>query len=389
VLQKLAIISTHPIQYNAPLFALLHSRAKIQVKVFYTWSQLSSEKKFDPGFGKEIEWDIPLLDGYESCFVFNKAKKPGSSHFFGINNPSLHNEVQAWGANAVLIYGWSFVSHLKAIIYFKGKIPVLFRGDSTLIDEKPNFKRLLRRVLLTWVYSKTDICLYPGEANKQYLLKHKVSKEKMKFMPHAIDNTRFKATSHVIEKANVIRQRLGIGKEKLVFLFAGKLEHKKEPLMLAKAFMQMANIDAHLIFVGNGVLEADLKLLCAGYSNIHFMGFQNQLAMPAIYAVCDVFVLPSSHNETWGLALNEAMASAKPVIASSACGAAENLVVEGKTGFTFPSIDFNRLKQLMAHCIDSKPNLKQMGENAFEFIQKYSFINQAVAIEKSVGLQIS
>jgi glycosyltransferase involved in cell wall biosynthesis len=381
LLPKLAIITTHPIQYNAPLFALLHNRAKIQVKVFYTWSQLSTQKKFDPGFGKEIEWDIPLLDGYESCFVVNKAKKPGSHHFFGINNPTLFNEVKAWGANAVLIYGWSFVSHLKAMIYFKGKIPVLFRGDSTLIDERPNFKRLLRRVLLTWVYSKTDVCLYPGEANKQYLLTHKVLAKQMEFMPHAIDNGRFKATTQVIEKANAIKQGLGIEKEKVVFLFAGKLEPKKQPIMLAKVFIQMASSDAHLIFVGNGILEVELKQLCAGYSNIHFMGFQNQLAMPTIYAVSDVFILPSSHNETWGLALNEAMAAAKPVIASNACGAVANLVVEGETGFSFPSSDVKILKELMEHCILSKANLKKMGENAFKFIQDYSFINQAIAIE--------
>ena len=61
-MKKLAIITTHPIQYNAPWFKLLAERKNIIIKVFYTWSQVLNEEKYDPGFGKNIEWDIPLLD---------------------------------------------------------------------------------------------------------------------------------------------------------------------------------------------------------------------------------------------------------------------------------------------------------------------------------------
>ena len=70
---KLAIISTHPIQYNAPFFKLLSQRGKVVIKIFYTWSQSEAGSKYDPGFGKEIIWDIPLLDGYDYCFVNNNS----------------------------------------------------------------------------------------------------------------------------------------------------------------------------------------------------------------------------------------------------------------------------------------------------------------------------
>jgi hypothetical protein len=67
MMKRLAIVSTHPIQYYAPVFRLLTENGKVQIKVFYTWEE-SSQKKHDPGFGKTIEWDIPLLDGY--CYEF-------------------------------------------------------------------------------------------------------------------------------------------------------------------------------------------------------------------------------------------------------------------------------------------------------------------------------
>ena len=75
--KKLAIVSTHPIQYNAPLFALLTARNNISIKVFYTWGKQVLEKKYDPGFGKNINWDIPLLEGYSYSFVENSSTNPG------------------------------------------------------------------------------------------------------------------------------------------------------------------------------------------------------------------------------------------------------------------------------------------------------------------------
>ena len=167
-MKKLAIITTHPIQYNAPLFRLLTERNEIDIKVFYTWSQSAAGKKFDPGFGQDIEWDIPLLEGYEYTFVNNISTAPGSHHYKGINNPTLIKEIKEWGANSLLVYGWNFKSHLTAIRFFSKKIPVFFRGDSTLLDEKKGLKKIIRRFFLKYVYSHIYTAFYTGSANKAY-----------------------------------------------------------------------------------------------------------------------------------------------------------------------------------------------------------------------------
>src|SRR5438045_1949675 len=110
---RLAIISTHPIQYNAPWFALLAKSPGITLKVFYTWGQLESKDKFDPGFGKNISWDVPLLEEYDFTFSTNISKQPGTHHFRGIINPTLVNEIEEFQPGALLVFGWAFVSHLK------------------------------------------------------------------------------------------------------------------------------------------------------------------------------------------------------------------------------------------------------------------------------------
>ena len=158
-MKKLAIVTTHPIQYNAPWFKLLAQRNNVQLKVFYTWSQAQHSVK-DKVFGKEIQWDIPLLDSYDYEFVENVAKKPGSNHFFGIDCPKLIDTLKNYKPDIILFFGWNFKSHFKAMRYFHGKVPVWFRGDSTLLDEQKGLKTLLRRLVLKLVYSYVDKVLY-------------------------------------------------------------------------------------------------------------------------------------------------------------------------------------------------------------------------------------
>jgi len=58
--------------------------------------------------------------------------------------------------------------------------------------------------------------------------------------------------------------------------------------------------------------------------------------MPAVYAAADVIVLPSDGLETWGLAVNEAMACGLPAVVSDAVGCGPDLVEQGVTGAVFP-----------------------------------------------------
>ena len=381
-MKRLAIITTHPIQYNAPFFKLLAERKKIEIKVFYTWSQSKEGIKYDPGFGKNIEWDIPLLEGYDYTFVENHATNPGSHTYKGINNPTLIKEIVHWGAHIILVYGWNFKSHLHAIRFFKGKIPVLFRGDSTLLDEKKGLKRIIRRAVLKYIYSFVDIALYTGKANKNYFIAHGFKSHELIYMPHAIDNKRFKVSEIIKDSAKLLRRSLNIPESAHVFLFAGKLQHKKQPDFLAKVFSELNDENAYLIIAGSGIMENTLKDQYGNHPFIRFISFLNQLQMPALYACSDVFILPSKGpGETWGLSINEAMAAGKAIIVSDACGAAYDLVVNKKNGFVFEKNNENMLKKSLLYFIENKYAFEEMGENSLKMIMNYSFEIDCASIE--------
>jgi glycosyltransferase involved in cell wall biosynthesis len=381
---RLAIITTHPIQYYAPIFKLLQQRDHISLKVFYTLGEAGKLNKYDTGFKKVINWDVPLLDGYEHEFVENTAPQPGSHHFKGIINPDIISRINAFNPNAILMIGWAYSGHLKVLRYYKGKVPVYFRGDSNLLDEKPTLKQVLRQIWLKWIYSHVDHAFYVGTNNKAYYLKYGLKNSALSFAPHAINNEVFGIDRTTESKA--LRTSLDIADDAILILFAGKFEDKKDPLLLLQAFINLNQTNVYLLFTGNGVLEFELKKLTGQNPNIKFLGFQNQSAMPAVYQACDLFCLPSKGPaETWGLAVNEAMACGKAVLVSGKVGCAIDLVKPGYNGDIFKTgsvIDLGeKLSGLLAY---GKAGLAEMGANSKNIIRDWSFENIAIAIENKL-----
>lgn len=380
--KKLLILSTHPIQYNAPLFQLLASRGKVDLMVFYTWGQ-SQEAVYDPGFGAVRQWDIPLLEGYAYEFIPNTSKDPGSHHFSGIVNPDLNDRIAAFKPDALLVYGWSFSSHLRAMRYAKSHgIPVWFRGDSNLLDEPVGWsvRKTLRRVFLSWVFKRVDRAFYVGDANKKYFLAHGLKSNQLTWAPHAVDNSRFEDDQADYEsKAIAWRRELGIDPAKPVFLFAGKFEPKKNVRALVNAFLSLS--DAQLIMVGNGVLESELKSLAAACKHIFWIPFQNQSIMPIVYRLGDVFILPSvGPGETWGLAMNEAMACGRPVIAGVKCGGATDLIASERIGeITTGSVD--DIQRCVRNMLQNP--LSDRRSFVLSHIQQFSFSRIAAAYEQA------
>jgi len=379
MIKRLAIVATHPIQYASPLFRLLNERGNIAIRVFYTWEKGSAE--FDKDFGKKITWDIPLLEGYEYEFSSNNGSQ--RRDFRGVQNPGLEKAIEDWGAQAVLVIGWNYASHLRVMRRFKGRIPVLFRGDSTLLGEQNGWKKVARRIFLRWVYRHVDIALYVGSRNKDYFLAHGLKERQLVFAPHAVDNIRFGNAEHEKEAA-ARRAALGIGPDQLLVVFVGKFQEQKDPLTLVGAWKDILEKDIHLLMVGTGVLEEKIRLAAAGNERIHFLGFQNQSVMPEIYRIGDVFCLPSV-SETWGLSINEAMACSRAILASDLCGCSVDLVREGTNGYIFAAGSKEDLCAKVRSFQERKGQLREMGAASASIIRDWSYDGLAAAIESAVA----
>jgi glycosyltransferase involved in cell wall biosynthesis len=129
-------------------------------------------------------------------------------------------------------------------------------------------------------------------------------------------------------------------------------------------------IKAKFLIIGEGPLDADLKRLSMDLGlekHLIFTGFRDDVFR--LIAMLDVFVL-CSKSETNPIALMEAMASSKPVIATNVGGVAE-LVDHEKDGVLCPSDDINCLADAIVHLLSNADTAKAFGDRAREKMLKY------------------
>jgi len=94
--------------------------------------------------------------------------------------------------------------------------------------------------------------------------------------------------------------------------------------------------------------------------------------MPSVYHSADVFVLPSK-SETWGLAVNEAMACGLAVVVSDRCGCAPDLIKNGVNGYVFRSGNKKDLARVLEQVLTSKQQLQELGTASRNIIRDWSF----------------
>jgi glycosyltransferase involved in cell wall biosynthesis len=335
--RRLAVVLSHPIQYYSPWFRWLRAHTALEFRVFYLW-EFGVSRQLDPQFQTAFQWDVDLLSGYESEFVPNAARRPGPGTFWGFNNPTLTARLAAWRPDALLIFGYNWASHLRAIGWARARgLPLLFRGDSHLLGRPA--PRLGPRWLLRTLYAQFAAFLYVGAANRDYFTTYGVPARKLVFAPHAVNRELFDpADSRAQAAAAELRLRLGLAPATRVVLFAGKLIPAKQPRELLRAFRAVDRRDTALVFVGDGEEKSALQEEAAGArpGTVHFLPFANQTEMPSRYLLADLFVLPSRGcYETWGLAVNESMHLGVPALVSDRVGCQRDLVTDGETGWVF------------------------------------------------------
>src|ERR1700683_2231602 len=111
--RRLGIIVTHPIQYQVPLYRYMAAYSTIEPVVFFLTEHGLTES-FDPGFGRVIKYDVPLLAGYEYQVVRSYRLRQSPPASVGPFNPSLPKLIRRSGIDALLVHGYNCISHWLA-----------------------------------------------------------------------------------------------------------------------------------------------------------------------------------------------------------------------------------------------------------------------------------
>lgn len=374
-MKKIAVITSHPIQYQSPLFKAISQQSDIDLTVYFGCDYGSNPAKVHPGFGKAFAWDIPLLDGYKHVFLKNSKADVGVNDW-RLDGPELKSYFESNQYDAVILFGWNKVLFWQAIWWAKKyNISLILRAESNLKHLQSWFTKWIKKILFPILFKQFKAFMSIGSHNSELYLHYGVKKTAIYDAPYCVDNDFFaEGASKSAFKARQLRLSLGISESDTVFLFMAKFVDRKRPLdLIAAAVKNRECSNIHVILVGGGeLMEACQSAITTNQlDNVHLVGFINQTELPMYYASADVFVLPS-HYETWGLVLNEAMACGLPGIVSDTCGATQDMIIEGETGYSYPMGDVQQLAKLMMLMADDSENCQQMGLRAADHVQNFS-----------------
>jgi glycosyltransferase involved in cell wall biosynthesis len=346
----LAILTTHPIQYQVPLWQRLAADGRVPFEVWYL-SEHASRSSRDIEFGREFAWDIDMLKGYPYRILKTPAGATPNTFWRSRITESVPKLFAETRTKVLWVNGWQVAAYWQATwAAHRAGVQVWMRGESNSMAPTALWKRVTKRALLGHLFNRVDhfLCRSYG-----------IPESKLHMAMYAVDNHRFRHQAEAIRgQRSEIRGQWGIPEDAFCVLFCGKFIPKKRPMDLVKAAQLLLashpELKIHLLFAGSGELGSELRAACHvvydaeasqrsevrwqrsapdnrklitdnGKPRASFTGFLNQTEVSRAYVAADCLVLPSGYNETWGLVVNEAMASGLRCITSDRCGCAPDL----------------------------------------------------------------
>ena len=390
----LAYFVTHPIQYQAPLLKRIGAETDIDLKVFFS-SDLSVHGYVDKGFGVPVQWDTPLLDGYNYEFLPILCNAIDGK-FLGSACPlnyQIKKKLREGNFDAIWVHGYNYLTNLQAIrVASSLGIPVLLRAESTLHDRpRSRMKLAIKELFFRSLKPRISAVLSIGEENTAYW-KHNLGEE-FPIFPccYAVDNDFFQNACQAASKTREeFRASLGLDTARSVILFSAKLVPRKRCADLLEAYLQLSRSSSleplpYLLIVGDGEQRSMLEIRAkeARPGDVRFLGFRNQSELPRLYDLCDVFVL-ASVDEPWGLAINEVMNAGRPLIVTDQVGCQKNLVHHGVNGCVIQAGDIDGLARSLQTVLADKTTAQAMGAESLRIIANISFEQNVLGLRQAL-----
>lgn len=267
----------------------------------------------------------------------------------------------------------------KKVVYWCEK----WEADFSMQPLIKKIKNIIHRLIIFSLTNNSDICIASGSKSKEYLMKIGINHKKIEI---AIDSSTSTSNTEIIN----IKLKYGIPNNAKVILYFGRIIKRKGCHILIKSFNELykENRDIYLIICGDGEYEDYCKKMVSNMNceRIIFTGKINPNMRKLYYTQADVFVLPSiSLNgtiEAWGLTVNEAMECGLPVIATTAVGAAYDLITN-KNGVLIEENNVSQLKNAIVRIIDNIDNIDYKN-NCVNTAKKFSVDKMARSFAEAI-----
>ncbi len=261
-----------------------------------------------------LGWPYPTLRAISFPIDFGtKIKSIMRKGNFDIVHVHGHHYPISWLAiNSAHKYGIPLALTLHGMYSLN---PNVLEGRSIIEDyfNKLTFKKLLPKV---------NAIIGLTEKNTNYAKRFGDEYIKYFTIPNGINIGLFKEN---LKRKNEYRQKYGIGEDKIVILFRGRLEKVKGIIEFAEAAKKIIKDNRiEVIIVGGGSLESNVKSILKNIDRVHIIDWQPTEMVHELYIASDIFVIPSMF-EAQGITVIEAMNAGLHILYSSVGGIPETV----------------------------------------------------------------
>lgn len=312
-----------------------------------------------------IELHITILEGLSAAPVPGRDLLLSSMPHTSLNVKSKQSPeviarlVAETAPDIIVTSGWLYRPYVKALLEPGLRHAALVVGMDSPWEGR--WKQKLARFPLRRYLSRTDAVMVAGERSREYALRLGVPGERIFTGLYGYDFTHFANAAKEIRSQSSMPRR---------FLFTGRYVKEKdlETLLAAYQLYRQTSRDPWMLSCcGMGPLAP----LLAGREGVADHGFVQPADLVDMFARHGAFIMPSRF-EPWGVAIGEAAASGMPLICSTACGAALDLLRPFYNGLSFSPGDVQELAHAMTWIEEHYDDLPLMGSRSQHLAEAFS-----------------
>ncbi len=399
------IVAEKVMPYRCALYRGLASQPDVEWTVLFLdrWGQ---EQRYDPTMNATYSWGDETLSGFQYKFLENKGRfdvtYTGADRteeeerrgaigtfryyvrtYFGLFTPAGVKEVWRSDARVVIVENYSSLSSVLAAVCARisGK-KVFLRGEATLRPDQSRAIRMVKALYLRLLFPIYNGFMYSCGANREFYLAYGGPKNKLVFVPSAVDEAVFGSMDQDVRARlrEKLRARYGIPSDSIVVLGVGRLVPRKNWGEAIDAFVEARRRCERLVLaiIGDGPCRTELEeRVPEGLRNsAHFLGFKSQAEIAELYFLADVMIQSSVYDPSPKV-LNEALLADLPLVVSDRVGTAGDVCVDGKNGFVYRAGDREALAEKLQ-------DLAQDGELRAGFSEGSRELSRLWSIETGV-----
>lgn len=347
---RLAVFMSHATQHFAPVYRSIAGSNKVTLQVFYL-SENGVQSYQDPGFGEQIQWDVPLLSGYSSEFL-EPGKVLDEFNFFTMDSAHIAAALGEFKPDIIWLHGYGQRANWRAVFAKVSTTKVLYSSDSNANIPRGFVRQLAKSLIVRAFFKRCSKFLAVSAANRNYLRSYGVPAEQIIDTAFPIDTHRWRSARDSLSQHSKqqLAQQLGIKKGSKVLLFVGKLLARKRAVDAIDALAALDSRELMLVIVGSGPELAALKhhaKSLAVAEQTKFVGFKNQAELAAYFDLADLFIFPSS-DEPYGAIAAEVLTFGLPIITAAGVGAIGSAILAGENGLVYPPGDIGLLSKAIS-----------------------------------------